>query len=222
MPKLWGPLVHKGVMTDDLGPADSRLVALLLFIPGILGMMMFAQFSKNQAWLARWPMAIVIGSFSGAAVTGFAAGDFIPQIQANLLPIISPGSWNAVMAASGMQATVFALLNWIANPILIVGVFCCLIYFFFSKEHRGATGAAATVGIWFLMVSFGASYGRTVATRVSLYLERAVFLLKESTVIGGHELAHWKVTLGMGLAIIAFLVVWFGVLKKHDEVAPPV
>ena len=47
----------------------------------------------------------------------------------------------------------FTFLDLLYNPILVVGTFCCLIYFFFSKEHTGATGAAATVGIWFLMIS---------------------------------------------------------------------
>ncbi len=216
MPKLWTPLVHQGILGDQPAPG-GRIVPLLLFLPGFFGMLMFTQFSKNQSWLARWPMAIVIGSFSGAAVTGFASGDFIPQIQANLLPIVEPGTWSAFLAADGGTAKFFALLDFISNPILIVGVICCLVYFFFSKEHRGATGAAATVGIWFLMVSFGASYGRTVATRVSLYLERAVFLFRESTEIGGRRIAHWQITLVMALAIIAFLVVWFRILKRGEQ-----
>ncbi len=61
--------------------------------------------------------------------------------------------------------------------IMFMGVFCGLIYFFFSKEHTGFFGGAATVGIWFLMITFGASFGYTVMSRMSLLIGRIDFLL---------------------------------------------
>ena len=57
----------------------------------------------------------------------------------------------------------------------------------------------------------------TVATRVSLYLERAVFVFRESTSIAGREIAHWQITLVMGLAMIVFFVIWFRVLNRGDQ-----
>lgn len=63
--------------------------------------------------------------------------------------------------------------------LIFMGVFCGLIYFFFSKEHTGFFGAAATVGTWFLMVTFGASFGYTVMSRMSLLIGRIDFLLVE-------------------------------------------
>jgi hypothetical protein len=61
--------------------------------------------------------------------------------------------------------------------IVFLGVFCGLIYFFFSKEHTGFFGGAANVGVWFLMVTFGASFGYTVMSRMSLLIGRIDFLL---------------------------------------------
>jgi len=61
--------------------------------------------------------------------------------------------------------------------IMFMGVFCGLIYFFFSKEHTGFFGGAANVGIWFLMITFGASFGYTVMSRMSLLIGRIDFLL---------------------------------------------
>ena len=61
--------------------------------------------------------------------------------------------------------------------LLTLGVITGLIYFFFSKEHKGALGGAAKVGIWFLMISFGASFGYTVMSRMSLLIGRIYFLL---------------------------------------------
>jgi hypothetical protein len=67
----------------------------------------------------------------------------------------------------------------IGNLLLVAGLVCTLIFFFFSKEHKGALGGTARVGIYFLMVSFGASYGYTVMARVSLLIGRVMFLLDD-------------------------------------------
>jgi hypothetical protein len=61
--------------------------------------------------------------------------------------------------------------------LFIVGTLCTLAYFFFSMEHKGVLGGAARVGIWFLMIGFGASFGYTVMARVSLLIGRVHFLL---------------------------------------------
>src|SRR5438093_458334 len=121
------------------------------------------------------------------------------------------------VAAAFSQAQLWAFLDVTSYPILVVGVICCLVYFFFSKEHRGATGAVALIGIWFLMVSFGASYGRTVATRVSLFLERATFLLTDTTLIGGRPFQNWKITALVAAPMVGFLVAYFGVLRRGEE-----
>jgi hypothetical protein len=67
----------------------------------------------------------------------------------------------------------------IGNACLIaLGVLSGLIYFFFSKEHTGLVfGGLARVGIWFLMISFGASFGYTVMARISLLIGRMQFLM---------------------------------------------
>ena len=54
-----------------------------------------------------------------------------------------------------------------------------LIYFLFSIEHTGAVGGASKVGIWFMMVSFGASFGYTIMARLSLLIGRVSFLFRD-------------------------------------------
>ena len=65
----------------------------------------------------------------------------------------------------------------IGVPVSIVGVITGIIYFFFSKEHKGIFGGFAKIGIWFLMIAFGASFGYTVMARISLLIGRVYFLL---------------------------------------------
>ena len=63
--------------------------------------------------------------------------------------------------------------------IVVVGVLSTLIYFYFSKEHVGVLGVTAKVGIWFIMISFGAHFGYTVMGRVSLLIGRVQFLIDD-------------------------------------------
>ena len=54
-----------------------------------------------------------------------------------------------------------------------------LVLVVFSFEHTGAVGAISRVGIWFLMISFGASFGFTVMARLSLLIGQLTFLLED-------------------------------------------
>jgi hypothetical protein len=63
------------------------------------------------------------------------------------------------------------------NLLMFVGVLMVLVYFFFSLEHRGAVGGMSRLGIWFLMLGFGAAFGYTVMGRVSLLIGRMNFLV---------------------------------------------
>jgi len=130
-----------------------------LIVVFILGVLMFTRFSKQYAWLSRWAIALMVGAFSGLAIIGAAQGDLVAQIQANMGPV-----WGGSAGRT------------IENIILIIGLISSLWYFFFSKEHKGVSGGVAKLGIWFLMISFGASFGFTVMSRISLLIGRLQFL----------------------------------------------
>ena len=72
--------------------------------------------------------------------------------------------------------------------IFLVGVFTVLIFFFFSIEHKGVNGSVSRVGLFFIMISFGASFGYTVMARISLLIGRFQFLLDDfwkGVIVGG-------------------------------------
>ena len=62
--------------------------------------------------------------------------------------------------------------------IFTVGLITSLLFFFFSREHKGALGTATRLGMFFLMIGFGAGYGFTVMSRISLLIGRFQFLLE--------------------------------------------
>ena len=69
-------------------------------------------------------------------------------------------------------------VDYFLTAIVVIGVISTLIYFYFSKEHKGVLGATAKVGIWFIMIAFGAHFGYTVMGRVSLLIGRVQFLIE--------------------------------------------
>jgi hypothetical protein len=197
LPNLLKPLWH-GIQTGEKG--ETHLPWWTLFIPLALGLLLFMRLSPKATYLARWSMAVIVGTFSGLAVIGFASGDLFNQIESNIIPFFAPGS----LAALGQGVTLATVLEVLRNPVLIIGCITVLVYFFFSLPHQGAVGGVATIGIWFLMVSFGASYGNTVMARISLFIGRANFLLAERT----GSMPHWLLTVVFAVAIIAVIALW--------------
>jgi hypothetical protein len=156
----WATLEYRNVFLPNLWEPLTQEGRLLLLVPFAFGILLFSRFTKRFSWFSRWPMALIIGIYAGITIVGYGSGDLILQIQANLLPLWTD-NW----------------LTSINNILLTVGVITGLIYFFFSKEHKGALGAGAKIGVWFLMISFGASFGYTVMSRMSLLIGRVYFLL---------------------------------------------
>ena len=146
---------------------------LLLIIPLILGIMMIMKLFPKVGWMSRWPLAFIVGSYSGYHLITYLQSNAVEQVRATLVPFIQIESWKNLFTNPG----VMTFLNAIAIPVVIVGVITGVIYFFFSKEHKGVFGGLARIGVWFLMIAFGASFGYTVMARISLLIGRMYFLL---------------------------------------------
>jgi len=149
------------------------------FIPLILGIMLLMRLSSKLVWVSRWPLAWIVGTTAGLNLIRYLRTDFISQVSNTFLPLlvdwkgVGPFFTNFSLASTG-QFTLM-LTNW----VIFIGVFCGLIYFFFSKEHKGFFGMASKVGIWVLMITFGASFGYTVMGRVSLLVGRLTYLFRD-------------------------------------------
>ena len=77
------------------------------------------------------------------------------------------------------SATWLAIGHSFDIVLFTLGLLTSLLYFYYSREHKGALGVSSRLGIWFLMVSFGAAYGYTVMSRISLLIGRFQFLLED-------------------------------------------
>jgi hypothetical protein len=139
----------------------------VMLIPLAIGMLYCFRFVPKLNWLMLIPIAILLGIGQGMSLPLVIEADVVKQIQGTMLH-------------PGMMQRVFDPYNGLIVGILIlVGVVCTITYFFFSREHKGALRVSAQVGIWFVMIGFGASFGYTVMARVSLLIARIQFLLTD-------------------------------------------
>ena len=138
----------------------------LALVPLALGIMLLMRISPKGGWISVWPIAMIIGVTAGLKFVSLIESDFMAQIGATIRPlVVFEGSFD-------FWQTVAALVG-------VVGVLTVLTYFFFSLEHKGATGKVARVGVWFLMITFGGAFGLTVMGRITLLAQRFEFLFKD-------------------------------------------
>lgn len=136
-------------------------------IPAILGILMWTRFSKKWAWVSRWPMALYIGISTGVAIPVEMSARVNKQLYATMTAI----KWDQFFG-EGDSFDLLSTTSGLAQFLIFIGAISALIYFFFSKEHKGWFGGIATFGIWILMIGFGASFGFTVMARISLFINR--------------------------------------------------
>ncbi len=136
-----------------------------VIIPAIMGMFIILRIIRPIAWLSRITFAFYIGGATGIAIPKVINGLLLPQFYSTI---------NRIDVLPSNASEIVLLIN---SLILLVGALTVLVYFFFSVEHRGVIGRFARVGIYFLMIAFGASFGYTIMARVSLLIGRMQFLL---------------------------------------------
>ena len=155
-PKVWDNVLHNG-QYDYL-------------IPLALGLLLFTRFVPKIGWISRWAIAFYIGGFSGVSIPSTLEGRVVQQTEAAIQPLIH---------VEQNRPFIMNLLSSIDATFLVVGTLACLVFFFFSVEHKGGVGRFAYFGRLCIMAGFGASFGYTVMARVSLLIGRVQFLTRD-------------------------------------------
>lgn len=148
-PNLITPLTHDFAHNWDL------------LIPLLIGVNLYTRYIPKTNWWARWSLAIYVGYYVGVSMVQKLHGEVLPQMASTVVPFT-------------MEHGALGLVNAI---ILFVGVLAVLVYFFFSVEHKGTVGGISKLGVYFLMLGFGAAFGYTVMGRISLLIGRFNFLI---------------------------------------------
>ncbi len=160
--QYWYPTIYGEIWVRLSGLSKGPGVSgdAWLLAPTLLGLLMLTRFSRRFSWLSRLSFAFFVGLGAGLTIPRTISSFILAQIEATIQPL----SWSLAG---------FNLL------VILVGVVSVLIYFFFSMEHKGAVGKVSRLGIAFLMISFGASFGYTIMARLSLLIGRISFLMDD-------------------------------------------
>lgn len=179
----------------------------VLIVPSILGILLVMRIVPKLSWLSRISFSYVVGFGAGISIPAYINSQLLEQVHPTLAPALGWHGGDKFILLVALVLAIVAFVvsrrgasdlgmnGWFgptllsvvflvcffqgvgAASLVLVGVVAVLFYFFFSVEHKGAIGAVSRIGIWFLMVAFGASFGFTVMARISLLIGRMQFLL---------------------------------------------
>lgn len=137
----------------------------LLLIPAGLAVMLLVRPVPYLRALASLPLGLIVGVGAALAVAGAIAGSLLPQVSATMLSL-DPSQPLEILAN---------------NILIVVGVCCTILYFFFTAKPGSLAATALSlpraVGKWAMIVAFGAIFAATVTARLSLLVGRAQFIL---------------------------------------------
>ncbi len=165
---------------------EFKMSDLLIVVWFVLAFTMFFRLSRKKAWVANYYFGFLFG---------YVAGYEIPVIVQNILK----QSTNLMTPLN--KGSFFETTKWI---VLVFGTFAALMYFFFSKPHKGILGKTARAGIVVMMIFFGAAFGSTVMGRVALFIDRTLVLVD-----------HPFESLISSILVIAFLIIYFKFFHKE-------
>lgn len=125
----------------------------LLWVPLILGALLFSRWSKKYMWVSRSSMGFLVGTLSAVVMTGAIKAQLTAQVAATMMP-----------------------LNSIDNIVFFALTAAGTAYFIFTMQAKWAS-PIIDLGKYGMMIAFGATFGNTVMSRISLFTGRLQFLL---------------------------------------------
>lgn len=132
-----------------------------LIILTILGLMLFARFSREYHWVYTWPMAIMIGGGTGIAMRSYIHAQFLNQIKATMISFGGKG-----------------IMDTFNDVLIVIFTICAISFFLFTYEQKSYLGATSKIGRYVLMATFGAVFANVSMTRLSAIAGRILFILR--------------------------------------------
>ena len=173
-PWLYWAIDYDSAAGDGLQAQWWQLVDFIYWLPMIMGVMLLWRLAPRGAWIARWPLAFILGTTAGFRLFGYLSADFVSQILAAIRPLV-----DTQYANGALDAGLTFYVSVMQNSLLLIATLTALVYFFFSVEHKGVVGKVSRVGIGVLMITFGAGFGFTVMGRIALLVGRFEFIVKD-------------------------------------------
>lgn len=148
---------------DSINRVVSREPATYI-VPLMLGLLMFMKYSKKYYWLARYGVAVNLAVGTALALRVVPTANIVRQITATIQPLWDPDP-------------IRALNNWLILLITLGGLTYFLFTIFPEKRFSGRPSAIYiiyralfTIGIYGMMIGFGALFANMVMTYVGLFI----------------------------------------------------
>jgi hypothetical protein len=125
----------------------------IMWIPIIGGVMLFSRWFKKYMWISRVPMGFLVGTTAAVVMNGAIRAQLITQVTATMMK-----------------------LDTVNNIIFVALTVAATSYFLFTLQAKWAS-PVIDLGKYALMIAFGATFGNTVMSRISLFTGRLQFLL---------------------------------------------
>lgn len=169
----WHNVVKPNLVDPMLSAQTPTSERCLLIIPLFLCMCMLTKAVPRWGWISRWALAVLIGFYAGTNIPHYMETSVINQIRSTWeRPLIADGDVVAQVVEASAK-----------NMIFVIGVISVLAFFYFSLPHKGKVGkpigVLSTLGRYFMMVAFGATFANAVMGRVSVLIGSLNLLLKD-------------------------------------------
>lgn len=141
-----------------LGLIGGEYFQILSFI---LGFSLYSRFWRKYAWMMKYGMSVLIGSFVGLSIRAEASTNILPQLQKVMLPILT----NPVTS--------------ISNIIIIIFTLCATIYFIFTvtlTPPPKVFNIIQKIGRVCIIGALGYYLGTTFIVRYAMVINRLEYL----------------------------------------------
>jgi hypothetical protein len=139
---------------------------LLLVVPSVLGLLLFAKLSPRSSRLGNPAMAFLVGTAAAVAIGGAVLGTIIPQSLASI-NFFDPSAGGSLLE------------RLFEGSIFLLGTISTLVYFQFSgrktpdgPQRSRLVSGVAWVGKLFIAVTFGVLFAGAYAAAMTALIER--------------------------------------------------
>ncbi|MEJ7602721.1 MAG: helix-hairpin-helix domain-containing protein [Kofleriaceae bacterium] len=118
-------------------------------------------------------------------------------------------------ARASIRAETIDWFGVVSQVLLLLALLTGLLFFYFSIAHRGPIGRVSRVGVWILMIGFGASFGWTVQGRIALAIGRAQDIRGKLMAEGDAAQVHGELAAIVSIVIVVAGIYLWERRRKH-------
>jgi hypothetical protein len=174
-----------------------------------LSLMLLARLVRRDAWISRWPLALIVGIYAALKMTGETQARLVQQIRETMVSL-----WPA-------DATFVELAG---RYVLVFGLICVLVHFLFTVKRTRTLAGFSRMGVIVLMLAFGARFGYSVLGRIALLIQRIAELNsygQPAYSMGGSGWLGTMLTPPWLVGGLIVLVLAIAALSRRGEPRPP-